>query len=79
MSIHVVLRFDPVGQGGVGVLAETLPFTPREETEAVGEMWVGVCLAINDYVRSMGIADFDCMKQCPDGVEATQDRGGEHG
>lgn len=71
MSIHVVLRFDPVGKDGVGVLAETLPFTPGEETDNVGAMWVGVCLAVNEYVRSQGIDGFDCMKQYPDGVEAT--------
>lgn len=70
MSIHVFLKISPVGTASVGLLAETSPFTPREETTAVGCFWVGLCAAINEYVRSKGIEGFDCMKQYPDGHEA---------
>lgn len=56
----------PIDAGGyplAGVNVRTEPFNAKAETESVGSTWAGLCMAINDFMRSRGAVDFDCLKQ----------------
>lgn len=67
--IRMVIEIDlvPVGQQGnefgAGVLVHAEIPWPKAQPEAVAATYVGICLAINDYMRSRGCPDFDCLKQ----------------
>ena len=49
--------------GSVNVRVKVDPFRPVEEDRNVGEMWTGICLAINDYMHSRGVVDFDILTE----------------
>jgi len=44
---------------GVSVVTEA--FTPGDVPDEVGATWVGLCSAINAYMRSRGVTEFDCL------------------
>lgn len=48
---------------GAGVLVHTNLDNPRSQPEAVGATFVGICMAINDYMRRRGCPNFDCLKK----------------
>ena len=48
---------------GVSILVKTKPFNPKATSKAVGVAWCGICFVINEYMRSHGYPDFDCMKR----------------
>jgi len=48
---------------GAGVLVHAEIPWPKAQPEAVGATYVGICTAINDYMRSRGCPNFDCLKQ----------------
>jgi hypothetical protein len=62
MSIKLTIEFSDQGNGGVGVLVHTDEFDPRQQSRHVGATWIGVCTAINEYMRRTGCPDFDCLK-----------------
>lgn len=43
---------------GVDVITVIQPGTPDSE----GATFVGICMAINEYMRSRGAPNFDCLK-----------------
>ena len=61
ITMHIEVRLHD-SDGNVGVGVHTDPFDPKEQTDDMGAMWVGICQAINAYVRSRGIPNFDCLK-----------------
>ena len=63
MTIEIDLA--PVGgnEFGAGVQVFTNIADPRAQPQAVGATFVGICLAINDYMHSRGAPGFDCLKQ----------------
>lgn len=65
MTIRIVIDVSSTADGRVAVGANTEPFKMLGTPDAVGEMWVGICMAINEYVRSQGIVGFDCLSASP--------------
>lgn len=47
---------------GVGVMVYT-NLRQHPLTDHEGATFAGLCLAINEYMRSRGALDFDCLKQ----------------
>jgi hypothetical protein len=51
---------------GAGVKVQSkLPPSADLVGDAEGSTWVGLCMAINKYMRERGVADFDCLKARP--------------
>lgn len=46
-----------------GVAVHTEAFDPKDQPTHVGTTWIGICYAINDYMRAGGALNFDCMKR----------------
>jgi hypothetical protein len=61
----MTLTFTALERGGVGIASDTAPFDPTSTPTNVGLTWVGVCMVVNDYLRSIGVKDFDCMRPRP--------------
>jgi hypothetical protein len=63
--IRMTIEIDVVVSGsnefGAGVNVQTDPFVPHQQPQAVGATWCGICMAINEYMRSRGVPNFDCM------------------
>lgn len=48
---------------GAGVQVQSnLPPHADLVSDAEGSTWVGLCMAINKYMRSRGVPEFDCLK-----------------
>lgn len=60
--IRVTIEIGEDREGNTSLLVHTDPFDPKEQTEDAGALWVGIGLAINDYVRANGMPTFDCLK-----------------
>lgn len=64
MTIEIDLV--PMGGGnefGAGVHVHASIPWPQSQPVAVGATYVGICQAINEYMRSRGCPDFDCLNQ----------------
>lgn len=46
---------------GAGVRVATDPFIATETPKSEGATWVGLSMAINDYMRARGAPDFNCL------------------
>lgn len=60
--IRMVITIDLVAPGAAGVDVRTGLVDAKEEAPEVGATWVGICTAINDYMRKHGSPGFDCLK-----------------
>jgi hypothetical protein len=60
--IKITIEIRSVPGGGVGVNVETE--MPQDQPQGPGEggTWAGLCVAINEYMRSHGVPKFDCLK-----------------
>lgn len=63
MSIHIEIDIELTPEGGTGVGVKTAAFDPRSEHEDVVKMWIGICVAINEYMKAKGIEDFNCLNE----------------
>jgi hypothetical protein len=80
MSIRIVIDIDipkgpQIDAGGytlAGVNVVTEPFTAADQPASIGATWAGLCVAINDFMRSRGATNFNCLRQL------NQDRAGRH-
>lgn len=68
MTITVQVHIGKVINGpknvyGVGVSVVTASPNSAGVSDEEGATWVGICMAINDYMQSRGATDFDCLKQ----------------
>jgi hypothetical protein len=54
---------DPATPSAAGVAVHTEAFSAKEQPTHVGTTWIGICTAINDYMRAGGARDFDCLKK----------------
>lgn len=50
-----------INEFGVGVKVQTI-MIPHNAPDGEGATFVGICLAINDYMHSRGVPAFDCLK-----------------
>lgn len=60
--IRVTVDIEVKGHRRAGVNV-TARFDPRTVHDVEGATFVGICLAINTYMRSHGAPDFDCLKR----------------
>jgi hypothetical protein len=49
------------GGEAVGIHVETEPFDHKQMPDNIGLVWVSLCGAINQHMRSRGAAYFDCL------------------
>jgi len=66
MTIRMLIEITEVTSGprnefGAGVLVHT-EAGALNAPDSEGSTWVGLCLAINQYMRSRGCPEFNCMK-----------------
>lgn len=65
--IRLRIEIDAVSSGGnefgVGVLVHNDAFRASEVTDGEGATFIGICMAINEYMRSRGSPDFDCLRE----------------
>lgn len=66
--IRITIEIDlaPTGQGnefGAGVLVHANIADVQKQPQPVGATYIGICMAINQYMRSRGAPHFDCLKQ----------------
>jgi len=47
---------------GAGVRVMTEGEDLKNASDSEGQTWVGLCTAINEYMRSRGAPKFDCLK-----------------
>ncbi len=63
IEIQTVRSGAPANEFGAGVnVTSTLPQHADLVDDAEGSTWVGLCMAINKYMRARGVPDFDCLK-----------------
>lgn len=63
--IRMTIEIDQRKDGAVTLNVHADPFDPRKISGEVGPMWVGICLAINDYANANGLPEFNCLKASP--------------
>jgi hypothetical protein len=61
-SITMRITINDVDGERCGVTVSTESFTPSDTPDHVGECWVGICTAINLYMRENGSPLFNCLK-----------------
>ena len=71
MKIIMAIEIEWLPDGRVSLGVVTAPFDPLKTPTELGRTWTGMCLAINDYARSIGYVGFDCIK--PHGRERSAD------
>lgn len=62
VDIGTAVESGPRNEFGVGVAVHTEEFRLSATPEGEGATWCGICKAINDYMRSRGAREFDCLK-----------------
>jgi hypothetical protein len=68
ITIAIEISAVPAGSGdanefGAGVqVSSKLPAHADLVHDAEGSTWVGLCMAINQYMRARGVPAFDCLK-----------------
>lgn len=55
---------------GVRVMTDGQQLHAARDSE--GQTWVGLCMAINDYMRARGAPTFDCLKRSPAGAKGDE-------
>jgi hypothetical protein len=60
--IRVTIEIEEVRDGGVGVHVVS-DVDPRAVPELEGVVFVGICRAINKYMRRRGAPNFDCLRE----------------
>lgn len=60
----------PTNEFGAGVRVMTDGQQLHAARDSEGQTWVGLCTAINDYMRARGAPAFDCLKAPAGGKEA---------
>ena len=63
VEIELALLPGSTNEFGAGVHVHGIVDDPAKVPEAEGATMIGICMAINDYMRSRGAANFNCLKQ----------------
>jgi hypothetical protein len=63
--IRITIEIGEDREGNTSLLVSTEPFDPKEQSDDAGTLWIGISTAINSYVRSNGMPEFDCLKAHP--------------
>ena len=71
LIIEIVPNEDRPDGYPAGVIVVTEAFAPGDVPDAVGATWVGICTAVNGYMRSRGAENFDCLAPYIEGENRT--------
>lgn len=62
-KITMTVVVEQLADGRVAVGVETPPFDQRAVPDQVGALWVGINMAVTQYLNDNGFPGFDSLKQ----------------